>query len=238
MTGSKFCAWSLVVSLGAIVLSGAVGMAPLPPVAAISTSDVAGAYGLYRHQIMIFGVLTCLSVAFFIPACCGLSIAMLRMQPRSLFLALLQVVGGVFALIGPFIAGMVATAAVARPDVAPEVVVVLNDLAVILIQLSTLSALLQGFSLAIAIFSDCTADPILPKWYAWTSIVWSVIAQGGLLASFFRTGPLAADGLIGIVLPMLALAVWMLTTFAVLLRIKPAQWADADGRGNGSSLPL
>ncbi len=195
--------------------------------------DVADAYALHGHQFMLFGVLTCASVAFFIPACCGLSVAMLKMQPRSLFLAILQCVGGIFALIGPFIAGMVMAVAAGRDGASPQVVLALNDFAVILIQLSTLSAIFQGGSLAIAIFHDRSADPILPKWYAWTSLIWAIIAQGGLLATFFKTGPLAADGLIGIVLPMLSLAVWMFTTFAVMLRIKPDQWADADGRGVG-----
>ena len=235
MIGPKFCACTLLLSLVAIVLSGTFGMAPLPPVPSVSAAAVSEAYMRHAHQVLIFAVLTCASVALFIPACCGLSVAMLRMEPRSLFFAVLQGVGGVFALIAPFIAGMVMAVAVVRPGTSAQAIVSLNDFAVILIELSTFPALFQGGSLAYAIFRDQSPDPILPKWYGWTSIVWAIIAQGGVLAAFFDTGPFAADGAVGIVLPMLSLFVWMLTTIAVLLRIKPEQWIQADGECLGVS---
>lgn len=228
LTGNRFCAVTLFLAIIALLSAGFLGHLPPPTAPLSSAAEVASTYRLHGHQILIFALLNCVSATLLLPFCCGLSIAMMRMEPRSLLLAALQCVGGVFAIIGPFLTGMFLAAAAVRTDASPQVTASLNDLGVIFLELSTLPALFQGGGLAIAIFRDRSADPILPRWLAWVGLVWSILAQGGMLSVFFDTGPFSPSGFIGIFLPIVSLVVWFAAAAVALFLIKPERWRDAD----------
>lgn len=219
----RLSAITMVLAIIALLFAGGYGHFAPAPTPTDAASEVASFYQQHRPRILIFAFFNTVSCVLFLPACCALSAAMLRMQPTSPVLALVQVVGGVFALIGPFLAGMFLAAAAVRPDAAPAVLASLTDVAVLFIELSTLPALLQAASLAIAISRDRSPVRILPTWFGWISLIWGILAQGGLLAIFFETGPLSQNGFIGIVLPIVSLVIWMAAAAFVLFRIKPHQ---------------
>ncbi|RQR51304.1 hypothetical protein DIE21_15390 [Burkholderia sp. Bp9140] len=153
---------------------------------------------------------------------------MRRMEPRSHMLANLQLIGGTVASAAPFLGGIILATAAVRYDAEPSVLAALNDMGVLFIELSTMPALFQGAALAAAIGADRSPDPILPRWYGYLSLTWSILAQGGVFAMFFETGPLSQNGIIGIAVPIIALFVWFVATAFVLIRIRPEQWHAAD----------
>ena len=220
---NRMCALSMLLSIVALFYSGLVGHFAPHPLHTDPAVQVAQFYQQHGPRILIFAFVGCISTTLMMPAFCALSVAILDMQPRNRILAILQVTAGTIATVGPFLSTMFLAAAVVRPDNSPEVLAVLTDLAIIFIELSTLPALLQGLSIAGAILSDRSAEPVLPRWYGWLSLVWGFLAQGGLFAIFYQTGPFSATGVIGIIVPIVSLVVWMAATAAVLFWMKHPQ---------------
>ena len=217
----KLCATSMLLAIAFLLYGGLFGHFAPAPLPTDSVEKVAVFYRQYNHQILIFAFFNCVSTTLFLPAFCALSAAMLRMQPRNVTLAMVQLTGGIVATVGPFLGSMFLAAAVVRPDASPHVIATLNDLTVIFIELSTLPVLFQGLSLALATFRDRSPDPVLPVWFGYVSLIWGVMAQGGMFAIFFRSGPLSSTGLIGVVLPIATMIIWMAATTFVLFRMKP-----------------
>ena len=217
---NKICAASMGLAVLALLYAGIGGHFAPAPVPTDSLQKVAEFYRQYGHQILVFVFFNCLATTLTLPAFCALSAAMLRMQPRCPSLAALQLTGGIVGTVGPFLGGMFLAAAVVRPNGSLPVIAALNDLAVIFIELSTLPALLQGMSLAFAVYRDRSRNRVLPSWFGGVSLTWGVLAQGGIFAIFFTTGPLSSTGIIGVVLPIASLLTWMVATTFVLYRLK------------------
>ena len=223
----QWCALSMLAAIIALLYAGIAGHFSPTPLPSDPLSKVTELYQLYRHKILIFAFFNCLMTVLTLPAFCALSAAIMRMKPGNMTLALLQLTSGIMGTVGPFLGSMFLAAAVARTDQSPSVLAALTDLTVIYIEMSTLPALLLGVSLATAIFSDRSPQRVLPRWYGVMSLGWGVMAQGGLLAVFYESGPLSSTGFIGIFLPIASLFVWMAGTTAVLFRLEPE---DDDAR--------
>lgn len=226
--GRSFCATTLGLTVVVLIAAGVIGHIPPPTAPLTSAQDVAAIYADNRHGILVFSLLNCAAAVLLLPSCWGLSMAMLAMRPRSIFLAGMQCLGGVFAIVGPFLANLFFAAAAVRLDSTPVVIASLNDLGVLFIELSTLPALYQGACLAIAIMLDRSASPILPRWLGWTGLAWSLLAQGGMLSVFFDTGPFSPTGVIGIFLPMLSLVLWFTAAAIAFMRIDRTRWTQLD----------
>jgi hypothetical protein len=224
----RLCAWAMLASILLIVASGVVGHMAPPPPSTMPIADVAAVYRQYSHQILLFTVLTAIGTTLSIPAWCALAVAMRSMQPRYLMLPILQCAGGVCATMGAYLGSLFIAAAAVRLDTSDQVIAALNDIGVIFIEMTVLPAFLQAVALATAIFRDRSADPILPHWLAWIYIMFGVLAQGGFLSVFFKTGPLAPTGFIGLFLPIAMLIIFEIGTALALFLIKPHRWAQAD----------
>jgi hypothetical protein len=224
----RLCAWAMLASTLVIVGSGILGRMAPPPPSTMPIASVAAFYREYSHQILLFPVLNAIGTTLSIPAWCALAVAMRRMRPRTLLLPILECVGGVCATMGAYFGSMFVAVAAVRPDTSDQVIAALNDTGVIFIEMTALPALLQAIALATAIFRDRSPDPILPKWLAWVFIMFGILTQGGFLSVFFKTGPLAATGLVGLVLPIAMLLIFQTGTALVLFLIKLEHWAEAD----------
>lgn len=218
---NKLCAISMFFAIAALLYAGIGGHFAPAPVPTDSLQKVDEFYRQFGHQILIFVFFNCVAITLTLPPFCALSTAMLRMQPRSTTLAALQLTGGIMGSVGPFLGCLFLAAAVVRPGGSLPVIAALNDLAVIFIELSTLPALLLGVSLALAIYRDRSPVRVLPVWFGVISLTWGIVAQGGMLAIFFDTGPLSSTGFIGVVLPITLLVIWMIATTIVLYRMRP-----------------
>ncbi len=80
------------------------------------------------------------------------------------------------------------------------------------------TAMVQMALCGIAVLQDQRPVPLVPRWVAYTCF-WSAIGvAGGAFCVFFRTGPIAWNGLIAFWLLALAFFVWMLTMSWAMLR--------------------
>lgn len=104
-----------------------------------------------------------------------------------------------------------------RPDRAPDLIYLLNDLSWLQFIGGVTMFLALPIAVAIAAFCDTSTEPVFPRWAGYYN-AWSVILiLPDQLLFFFHTGPFAWNGIFGLWIPAASFGVWFLVT-AHLLR--------------------
>lgn len=94
-------------------------------------------------------------------------------------------------------------------DRSAEVTQALHDVGWILFVAVIWSAFTQMICIMIAILIDRSPTPVLPRWTAYLT-AWAALLitpAGGVL--FFKTGPMAWNGIVGIYIPLAGYAIWV-----------------------------
>lgn len=94
---------------------------------------------------------------------------------------------------------------------APDVTQALHDLGWILFVCVIWSLWVQLVAIAAAVFIDRRPVPVLPRWTGYVNAWVAVLIIPAGLVPFFKTGPFAWNGLIGIYLPLVAFVAWILS---------------------------
>ena len=115
-----------------------------------------------------------------------------------------------------------------RPDRSPELIMLLNDLAWIVLIAPVGMVVSQFVLLALAVYFDDRTDPVFPRWVGHFSLITAAAMVPAAGAAVFRTGPLAWDGLLSFWLRNGAFAVFVIVMFFVL-RTTLQRQAVADG---------
>ncbi|WP_166908252.1 hypothetical protein [Mycobacterium sp. DL440] len=120
--------------------------------------------------------------------------------PPALFL-----IANMFWLLGSF-----------RPDRAPELTQVLNDLAWLTFTLLVPYLIAQCLLLALAIYWDQQERPVFKPWVASFNLVVAAALAPATFTALSFDGPLAWDGALSFWLKNIAIAVWILVMGVVL----------------------
>lgn len=213
------CAWSgtvflLLLFIGLWVLAQFVP----PPSAALSADAIAAVYAESRSSIRIGLVIAMIASGFFLPWTALLSVQMSRMQGVSPVLPVTQAIGGgvvVLILLLPTVLWLTASF---RPERSPELVQLLNDLGWITLIATFPAPLMQLLAVGIAILSDRSPAPRMPRWSGYFNLWMGTLFIPGALIVFFTSGPFSWNGLIGFWVPLVAFALWFLVMTPVLLQ--------------------
>jgi len=130
--------------------------------------------------------------------------------PPTIFL-----IANMFWLLGAF-----------RPDRAPELTQLLNDLAWLTFTLLVPYLIAQCLLLALAIFWDHQEQPVFKPWVAVFNVVTAIALAPAAFTALSHTGPLAWDGLLSFWVKNIAIAVWIVVMGVVLaqnIRVQRAQ---------------
>jgi hypothetical protein len=122
--------------------------------------------------------------------------------PPTIFL-----IANMFWLLGAF-----------RPDRAPELTQLLNDLAWLTFTLLVPYLIAQCLLLALAIFWDHQERPVFTPWVAVFNVVTAVALAPAAFTALSLTGPLAWDGFLSFWVKNIAIAVWIVVMGVVLAR--------------------
>jgi hypothetical protein len=207
----QWCNWSgavfVVVWLVGFLFFAHVVPPPSPNDNALQIAD------FYReHTLGIrFGIVLTLFVSpLYASWSAAISAQMKRMRGVHPVLADLQLVLGGLTVLVFMIPALLLEVAAFRVDRAPEIIQALNDIPWLMFIGMGATAILQPAIIAIAILLDQSEEPILPRWAGYLN-VWTVLLfLPGPLCVFFKTGPLAWDGLFPWWIPFIVFALWML----------------------------
>jgi hypothetical protein len=96
-------------------------------------------------------------------------------------------------------------------DRAPDVTRALHDLGWILFMTVIWSLWVQLLAIAAAILIDRRSEPVLPRWLGYLSlwVAMLIIPAGCVL--FFKHGPFAWNGVVGLYIPLTAFVIWVMS---------------------------
>lgn len=90
-----------------------------------------------------------------------------------------------------------------------EVTEALHDLGWILFVTVIWSLIVQMICIAVAIFIDRGSEPVLPRWLGYLTAWAALLITPAGMVLFFKEGPFAWNGIVGIYIPLAAFAIWM-----------------------------
>lgn len=103
-----------------------------------------------------------------------------------------------------------------RPERNPELIMLLNDLAWIVLVAPVGMVVSQFVLLALAVYFDDRTDPVFPRWVGHYALATGIAMVPAAGAAVFQTGPLAWDGLLSFWLRNGAFVAFILVMFVVL----------------------
>lgn len=107
-----------------------------------------------------------------------------------------------------------------------------NDLGWILFIFDWSPLAVWYLAVGLAIFMDPSDQPVFPRWAGWLSVWTAVLSVGGSVMLFFKTGPLAFNGLLALWVPLGVFFVWI-----VAMTILTIGAIDRQARSSGPPTP-
>jgi hypothetical protein len=209
------------------------GFVPPPP----PTQDPAQVAALYesgRTGIRIGMLLSTFGAALFMPYFAVFSVQLRRIEGRHAPLALTQLGLASATVFGFILPMMFIQVAGFRADRADSDVQLFNDMGWVWFIGYVSVGVLQWLVIGSAILRDRRPEPVLPRWSGYLSIWTALLFAPGCLCVFFKTGPLAWNGIFTWWIPASVFSIWMGGMTPVLLgaiRRQPDEPADPDLTG-------
>ncbi|MGA2408828.1 MAG: hypothetical protein ABSG46_00355 [Candidatus Binataceae bacterium] len=169
----------------------------LPPASPnLSAPDLAARFALHHNAILFGNSMAALVAFLWIPWTAQLTVVMRRIEGSSPVLTYVQLSGGILtAWVLMFCPAIWATAAF-RPEADPNFVRALNDLGFILFNITYAVTSVQAIAAGLVGLADKSAHPVFPRWVCG----WAIFAGFSFIPltamPFFKTGPLAWNGLL------------------------------------------
>jgi len=214
----RACIWAGP-AMGALFVVGfaVAGFFP-PPSPNKSSAAVAAMIGEHRTAIRI-GIVICLaSCPLLMPFLASFTIQMKRIEGVRPIMAYTQLALGALATIEFVIPYVLMLASTYRADQNPDVTRALYDLGWFFFLGVVSTFVLQLVLFGVAVLIDRRDKPIFPRWLGYVNIWLAITFTPASFLVFFKTGPLAWNGLLVWWVPVAAFLAWFLPNFVCLLR--------------------
>ena len=187
---------------------------PMSPT--MSAEEVAGFYRDEAARIRYSMILFNWFGVGLVPVVVLLALQVRRMAHRTPILSysLIACAGGPPALF--LIANMFWLLGAFRPDRAPDLTMLFNDLAWITFSVMVSYLIAQCLLLALAIYWDCNDTPVFRPWVAHFNVATAVALMPAAFTALALDGPFAWDGLLSFWLKNIAIATWIIVMGVVL----------------------
>jgi len=217
-TYHRLCAWAgmaFVVLFGLGFWAFAQYLPPHSPAA--SAEYIAAIYRDHTSMIRIGQLLLMIGAALMVPFDAEIS-ALLRRIKAPRILSQVQMASGIVASLTILLPSLLWTTAAFRPERAPEITQVLNDLGWITMLMTFPPFCVQMTAIGLGILSDRRPQRLMPRWAGFLSFWVAVLLVPGAFLTFTKTGMFAWDGLFGFWVPAIAFFVWVVAMSVLLLR--------------------
>jgi hypothetical protein len=174
----------------------------------------------YVHNLSGIRVGLCLftaGIALLVPWGAAIAAQTSRTRLGTPVLTYTQVACVAAALMIGLLAGIAWGVAAFRPgDVSPETTRTFNDLGWVLFIFDWSPFAVWYLAVGLAVFADPNDQPVFPRWAGWLSVWTAILSIPGGAMLFFKTGPLAFNGLLALWVPLAVFFVWI-AVFTVLV---------------------
>ena len=195
--------WPFVVLVGGgFVVAGWVP----PPSPNLSRSEITAIFHNHDH-VRIAAAMFFFGGTLFVAPCVAITSQLRRIEGSGEVLATLQIVSAAIGVLAIQIPAALWLAISYRSGVDASVVVTLNDVAWFFLLGAVGSAVMQNLSIAVCILGS--DGSVYPRWLGYANL-WLVTGlMLGVLIPFFKTGPLAWNGVIGFWVVATAFFIWV-----------------------------
>lgn len=168
----------------------------LPPASPnLSGPELATYFALHHNAILFGNSMAALVAVLWLPWTAQLTVVMRRIEGASPVLTIIQLIGGILTAWVLMFCPAIWTTAAFRTDIDPNAVRTLNDLGFILFNITYAVTSLQAIAAGLVGLADTSARPVFPRWVCG----WAIFAGLSFIPltamPFFKTGPLAWNGL-------------------------------------------
>ena len=94
----------------------------------------------------------------------------------------------------------------------------LNDFQYILLEFEVFPLSLWAIAIGLAILSDNSERPVFPRWSAWVNFWFAGLVMTGQFMIFFKTGPIAWNGVLALYWPAFVFFVWICVMSAMVIK--------------------
>jgi hypothetical protein len=226
----KVCIWAGP-AMGVLFVVGfaVAGLFP-PPSPNKTADDVAAMIDQHRTAIRV-GVVICLaSCPLLMPFLASFTIQMKRIEGVRPIMAYTQLALGALATIEFVIPYVFMLASTYRTDQHADVTRALYDLGWFFFLGVISTFVLQLVLFGVAVLIDHRAQPIFPRWLGYVNIWLAITFTPASFLVFFKTGPLAWNGVLVWWVPVFAFLLWFLPNFVCLLRAVGSDDGQPTGR--------
>jgi hypothetical protein len=201
---------------GAFVVAGF-----LPPPSPNRSQHSLAAIFHHHFRVRIGAAMFFFGGALFVAPCSVFTTQMRRIEGPNHALANVQIVSAAIGVIALQIPGALWLAISYRHGISQSTVVTLNDVAWFFLLGAVGSAVMQNLALGVCILGSDGA--IYPRWLGYANLWLAVGLIFGVFIPFFKTGPLAWNGLLGFWVVAAAFFAW-----AIVMWVYTARAIDAE----------
>lgn len=213
------CTWGAPVTVVFDLLGWLIaGIIPRPPSASDTPEQIVAWYAGNPTAVRAGLLIALLGVCGVGPLMAVISTQMMRIEGRRPVLSLLQLAAGVVTWVMLFIPMLIMNVAAFRLDRSPEITVTLTDLAWILFVTPIGPFIAQNLAIALAVLNDKTTPPVFPRWVGYANLWVALLFCPASAAYFFKSGPLAWQGIFAFWLGLLMYTIWAAIMFVTLRR--------------------
>jgi hypothetical protein len=191
----------------------------IPPSAPnASAADIVALYKSHANAIKVGMVISMAGSALLVPWAAAISGQLKRIDGAKALADTQMVSCGLLSLefITPI--GIWMAASFRYDDRAADVTRTLHDVGWILFMTVIWSLWVQLIAIAVAILIDRRGEPVLPHWLGYLSVWVALLIIPAGLVLFFKQGPFAWTGIVGLYIPLAALVIWVLSLTVTIHR--------------------
>lgn len=189
-----------------------------PPSPALGADEITALFHQNTNGIRTGMILLMLGACLWAPFIAAISAQITRIEGNPPVLAYTQLLGGALNIVIILFPSMFWTAAAFRPDRDPQLVLLLNDLAWLIVAMPFGPVLIQASAIGLAILGDKSSAPIFPRWLGYLNFWLVFLSVPAGLMTFFKTGPFAWNGLLAFWLPLVVFGIWFNSMFMMMLK--------------------
>lgn len=191
------------------------GFVPPPP-PTTSVEQVTALFQSDYTRIRIGMVFVMLSAFLFCPFAAVLSQVLARIEDGAGVLSYTALMGSIGNMVLTFYPAIWWLVAAYRPDRAPDLIYLMNDMAWLQFIGGLTIYLGMPFGVGVAAFCDTSPTPAFPRWFGWYTVLITLLMFPDQLLFFFHTGPFTWSGIFAMWLPVGVFTTWIILLFVLL----------------------
>jgi hypothetical protein len=221
-------AWCGPVGIITVLVGWAVCAGFLPPPSPDLSVDAVAQIWQAHTNLKRLGMIMCVwGGTLYVPFTIAVTILMRRMERGEHILSTVQAALGTLASVFFTVNFIFFEVASFRPDRPAEVTQQIHDLGFIMTFAPAAPFFFQYLVVAVAILQDESHVPLVPRWLAYANLWIAVGVVPGCLLPFFKTGPLAWNGVFTFWIPVGVFVAWYFLMFWAVRRAITASTSGA-----------